>query len=163
MNTTIKILNTISLRSADPVRAGSSFDPCSLCPITPTMATPTGPPIFIPQMNSYWEYFARAETNTFRGHYFAVLVQYSIDPVDANANAPLFLQRLLRPLSTLVSLRERARHYILSTTTWRTLTARHSLVRTWHVLIARHSLVRTDRALSAHQSLERHHTHLSSS
>ena len=71
----------------------------------------------------------------------------------------LFLQRPLRPLSTLVSPRERARRDIPSTTKWQAITARNSLVCTWRALIAHHSLVRTDRTLNMRPSLERNCTH----
>ena len=70
-----------------------------------------------------------------------------------------FLQRPHRPLSTFVSLRERAWRDVMSMTTWRALIVCHTLVRTWRALIARHSLVRTNRALISRQSLAWHHTH----
>ena len=70
-----------------------------------------------------------------------------------------FLQRPLRPLSTLVSPRERNRCDVTPTNKWCALTACHSLVCTWRALIARHSLVCTDRSLIARHSLARHHTH----
>ena len=71
----------------------------------------------------------------------------------------MFLKRPLMPLSSLVSTCKHARRDVTSTTTWRTLIARHSLVCTWHALIARHSLVRTDCAFIARQPLARHCTH----
>ena len=49
----------------------------------------------------------------------------------------LFLQRPLRPLSTLVLQRERTHRDVTSTTTWRALIARYLLIRTWRALIAR--------------------------
>ena len=70
----------------------------------------------------------------------------------------MLLQRPLRPLSILVSPRERALHDVTSTTTWCALTTRHSLVCTWCALIARHLLVSTDRTISARQSLAQHCT-----
>ena len=74
-----------------------------------------------------------------------------------------FLQRPLRPLSTLFSPRERARREVTPTNTLYALTACHSLVCTWRALIARRSLVCTYRALIVGQSLAWHHTHYSSS
>ena len=71
----------------------------------------------------------------------------------------VFLQRPLRPLSTIVSPLERARCGVMSTTTWRTIAVRYSLVRIWRALIAHHSLVRTDHVLIARQSLARHRTY----
>ena len=64
-----------------------------------------------------------------------------------------FLQYPLRPLSTLVSPRERAHRDVTPTNTLYALTACHSLVCTWRALIARRSLVCTYRALIAGQSL----------
>ena len=49
-----------------------------------------------------------------------------------------FLQRPLRPLSTLVSPREHNHRDVTPTNTWCALTACHSLVCTWQALIARH-------------------------
>ena len=57
------------------------------------MATTPRPPSLVPPTNSYWYYFAHAETDTFRGRYAAILAPYSIDPV--KADAPVDVTRLI--------------------------------------------------------------------
>ena len=51
------------------------------------MATPTGSLSLIPLTTRYWDYFARTETDTFRGHYTSFLDPYAINPVDSDADA----------------------------------------------------------------------------
>ena len=51
------------------------------------MATLHGLPILVFPTNSYQDYFARAETDTFYGCYASFLVPYSIDPSAAVAPA----------------------------------------------------------------------------
>ena len=50
------------------------------------MADPTGRPIFVPLLATYRDYFARAETDTFCGHYVNVLRTYKTDTENAAAN-----------------------------------------------------------------------------
>ena len=51
------------------------------------MATPTSPLSLLPPKTSYQYYFSRANTDTFRRRYAAVLAPYVINPVTAVANA----------------------------------------------------------------------------
>ena len=75
--------------------AASRFDPSSLRPLPPTMATLPRPPSLVLPKNSYWDHFSRAETDTFHGRY-AVLAPYSMDPVDTfNAYAPANATQLI--------------------------------------------------------------------
>ena len=78
------------LHRADPVKAAISFDTSYRRPFPLTMATPTGPPSLVLPTTSYWYYFSRAETDTFRGRYTTPLAPYSTNPandVDDDDNA----------------------------------------------------------------------------
>ena len=43
------------------------------------MADPTSRPFLVTLLATYRDYFTRADTNTFRSHYVAVLQPYKID------------------------------------------------------------------------------------
>ena len=49
------------------------------------MADPNGCPSLVPSLATYRNYFTRAETNTFCGHYADVIRTYKIDAENAAA------------------------------------------------------------------------------
>ena len=70
-------------------RAASSFGPFSGLAPPITMVEPTDHPSLMPPLAKYRDYFARSETDTFCGHYVAILRPYSINTKNvAAATAP---------------------------------------------------------------------------
>ena len=59
------------------------------------MAIPTRTPNLVPPTISYWDYFARVETNTFHRRYSDVLAPYSINPAVAATAIPACIARLI--------------------------------------------------------------------
>ena len=59
------------------------------------MVTPTHTSILVPPMTKHWDYFTRAETNTFHGRYAAILGPFVIDPTAAASAATADIARLI--------------------------------------------------------------------
>ena len=93
---TFEILKSLSLHSADPMRAASSFDLFFHQLSALIMTNPTRSPSLVPLVTTYRDYLSRSNTNTFRGRYAAVLDPYSINPTaSAAAAAPADNARLI--------------------------------------------------------------------
>ena len=95
-NTTIESLKSLSLRSAEPVRAASIFDPLLPAAAALTMANLDGSPNLVPLATTYHDYFSHADTDAFRGYHATVLAPYTIYPADtADAAMPVEFTRLV--------------------------------------------------------------------